>query len=100
MRTQLMELGQIPPSLSDCPLDFNDFPSIVHTSFEIFNQLPDKFLPRAEGGTPYYSGKEMTALPMLLDMHIITDTVDKLLVLEFINMLDIRAKKDLNKPRK
>lgn len=99
MRKQLVDLGQEPPPMSDCPADFEDFPQIVHTSFDIFNLLPDEYIPKMEGA-PFYKGKDLSVLPMLFKLHFVDSAEDQLMVLDFISMLDIKAKKDLNKRTK
>lgn len=98
MRKQIAELGQDPPPMSDCPADFNDFPDIIHTCFDIFNQLPDEYIPKTEG-VPYYSGKNLNILNMLFNLHFIDTPEDQLLVLQVINLLDVYAKKELNRKK-
>lgn len=98
IRKQLAELGQEAPPLSECPLELDDFPPIVHSSFDIFNQLPDEYIPRMDAA-PFYSGKNLSVLPLLYDLFLITDNTDKLLVLEIINILDGIAKKELNRKK-
>lgn len=93
-----MDLGQEPPPLSEMPLEFEDFPTIVHTSLEIFNNLPDTYVSRMEA-PPLYTGKDLSSLPVMYELHYVTDLEDKRMVLEFINLFDIQARKDLNKPR-
>ena len=93
-----MDLNQDPPPMSDCPVDFDDFPGIVHTSFDIFNQLPDEYIPRMDAA-PFYSGKNLNILPLLYDLHFISEPNEKLLVLELLNILDIFAKKELNRKK-
>lgn len=98
MRKQLIDLGVEPPGLDEMPLAIEDFPSIVHTAFDIFNQLPDEYIPRMDA-PPFYSGKNLECLEMMFNLHYISSVEEKRLLIELINILDLQARKDLNKAR-
>lgn len=89
------------PDPTKIPLDLGDFPEIVHIGMAIFNSLRDHYIP-AE--IPVYTGKDLTALPVLFDIYEITSTVDKEFILRIINILDREAveayKKKMPKPTK
>lgn len=99
MRKQWIELGQPPQPMSDCPASLEDFPSLVHTSLEIFGNLGDVYIPRMEGA-PYFQGKDKSNIDILFRLHYIEDTEEQLIVLSLLNLLEARAKKDLNKTKK
>lgn len=85
----MCELYNDPIDWDKCPPDWEDFPWYVHISLPIFNALPDNYIGGME---PLYSGKDITALPVLLDLYDITDKEDRLLVFETIQFLDGRAR--------
>lgn len=99
MRQQWIELGQPPQPMSDCPAALEDFPSLVLTSLDIFSNLADIYIPRMEGN-PYFQGKDRSGLDLLFRLHFITSPEEQLIVLNLINILEARAKKDLNKFKK
>lgn len=95
----MKELGGEIPSLEEMPLDITDFPDIIHIAFDIFNQLPDEYIPRMDA-PPFYNGKNLECLELMFSLHYITCTEEKRILLELINTLDSQAKRDLNKRRK
>ena len=99
MRRQWIELGQEPQPLSDCPADLEDFPSIIHTAIDIFNNLSDIYIPRMEGN-PYYQGKDKSSIDILFRLHYIEDPEEQLTIIGILNVLDARAKKDINRVKK
>lgn len=84
----LCEIQGYEPDMKAMPLDINDFPQIVHTSLNIFNQLRDSYIP-AE--IPVYVGKDLSALTVLYDVYGITSSNIKQLVLKYINIFDSAA---------
>lgn len=70
------------------PLDLGDFPDIVITAFNVFNSLRDTYVP---GEMPIYSGKDLTALPVLFDIYGIVHQDEKQFILKVLNILDKEA---------
>jgi len=85
--------------MSDCPAALEDFPSLVLTSLDIFSNLPDIYIPRMEG-TPYYQGKDKSCLDLLFRLHFIDSPEEQLIILNLLNILEARAKKDMNRVKK
>lgn len=76
------------PDPEAMPLEMSDFPSIVSLGIHLFNQLRDHYIP---GEMPIYSGKDLTALPVLFDIYEITSPIEKEFLLRVINILDTEA---------
>lgn len=76
------------PDMEAMPLDLEDFPPIVSLGLTIFNKLSDRYIP---GEIPVYSGKDLTALPVLFDIFEVTSQIEKEFILNVINILDKEA---------
>jgi hypothetical protein len=96
MREQMLELGAPAPDMSECPPDITDFPPLVEISMEIFGMLQDDIII-APDGSSRYKGKIMSNIETLFDIYYIKDRSDKKFILELISILDMRARKDLNR---
>ena len=88
-----------PVDWDKCPPDWEDFPDYVHISMSIFNALPDLYVA---GGmdAPLYTGKDISALPVLFDLYDISDKEDKIRVFDTIQFLDGRAREQAMAERK
>lgn len=89
------------PDPNKMPLELDDFPPIVALGVTLFNQLRDTYIP---GEIPHYSGKDLSALPVLFDIFDVTSSTDKQFLLRIINILDAEAveaarRKTKKKPR-
>lgn len=89
------QLGQEPDE-NAMPLEMEDFPPIVSLGIAIFNQLRDTYIPTE---MPIYRGKDLTSLPVLLDIFEVTSQVEKEFLLRIINILDAEAVIAANKRR-
>jgi hypothetical protein len=82
-----------------CPPDIEDFPDYVHDALTLFNCLPDTYISTMD--SPIYSGKDITALPVLFNVYSIRDChYHRLLVFETIQFLDGRAREQALSERK
>lgn len=78
------------PDPEAMPLDITDFPPIVSLGVALFNNLRDHYIP---GEVPIYTGKDLTALPVLFDIYEVTSSTEKEFLLRVINILDTEAVK-------
>ena len=78
------------PDPDKIPPDYDSFPSYVHTGMEIFNALTDTY---TGGMQPVYSGKNLSALPVLFDLYLIDDKEDRMDIFDIVRFLDNRARK-------
>lgn len=69
---------KLPPVLSDLP-------ESIQVALEIYEKLPDNF---TGGRISTYSGKNIAALPVLLDIYLITDHQSRMEITETILHLD------------
>lgn len=92
----MLSLGAPAPDMSECPPDIVDFPPIIETAMDIFGMLQDDIII-APDGTSRYRGKIMSNIETLFDIYYIKDRSDKKFILELIGILDMRARKDLNR---
>lgn len=76
-----IEEDKIPPCLED-------FPDYVLVSINIFNTLPDTF---SGGMEPIFSGKDLAALPVLLDIYEV-EKEDYLYILDVLSSLINRTR--------
>lgn len=86
----LCEMQDIEPDPRHIPLDLEDFPPIIGLSVNVFNQLRDVYIP---GEIPVYTGKDLSALNVLLDIYEIHKASDKQMILKVINIFDAAAVK-------
>lgn len=84
----------IEPDTGIIPMDFSDFPEIVHTSFEIYNNLEDRFQYINMETPAIFIGKEKSILKFLLeDIYLINTQYEKKLILDILNIIDKHAVK-------
>jgi hypothetical protein len=84
----------IEPDIGIIPMDFSDFPEIVHTSFEIYNNLEDRFQYINMETPAIFIGKEKSILKFLLeDIYLINTQYEKKLILDILNIIDKHAVK-------
>lgn len=69
-------------------VETQDFPEIVRTAMDIYNNLSDNYVP---GEIPVFIGKDKTSLPIFLDLHEITSNEMKVFILQIINIFDSQA---------
>lgn len=90
----LCKAQNIEPDPNIIPIDFADFPEIVHTSFEIYNQLEDRYQFINMETPAIFVGKEKSILKFLLeDIYLITTQYEKKLILDILNIIDKHAVK-------
>lgn len=74
------------------PLDFADFPEIVHTAFEIYNMLEDRFQFVNMETPAVFIGKEKTIIKFLMDdIFLINTQYEKKLIMDIISVIDRHA---------
>jgi hypothetical protein len=74
----------IEPVDEDIPLDINDFPALVQTSFIIYDILADVW----EGMSGTYCGKNYTIVFELFDIYDIETQQEKLMCMDFLRTMD------------
>lgn len=92
------------PDPDKIPPDYSDLPLFVQNALEIYSKLPDTY---TGGNVSTYAGKNISALPFLLDTYLITDywgrmeITDAILHLDRINVKNSveKAKKEISKGR-
>lgn len=77
-----IEPDKIPPI-------YEDFPSYVHVSLDIFNALPDRF---SGGMSSIYTGKDLASLEVLFHLYRV-EPDEQMKVFDTIGFLDSRARK-------
>ena len=88
----LCKAQNIEPDPSIIPVSFSDFPEIVHTAFEIYNQLEDRFQYINMETPAIFIGKEKSILKFLLDdIYLITTQYEKKLIIYILNIIDKQA---------
>lgn len=87
----ICELQKIQPNPKEMPMSLEDFPPIVPTSIEIFNSLPDNYCSTDYG--PMYTGKDISSISILWDLHYITDRKEQKLCLQLVQHIDSKAVK-------
>ena len=86
------------PDPDKMPPDFSDLPQFVQDSLEIYSKLPDTY---TGGNVSTYAGKNVSALPFLLDTYLITDFWSRMEITEAILHLDrINVKNSVEKAKK
>lgn len=90
----LCKAQNIEPNPELIPVDFSDFPDIVHIAFEIYNQLEDRFQFVNMEKPAVFIGKEKSILKFLFDdIYLIPSQYEKKLILEILNIIDKHAVK-------
>lgn len=90
----LCKAQNIDPDPNIIPIDFSDFPEIVHTSFDIYNTLEDRFQYINMETPAIFIGKEKSILKFLLeDIYLIHTQYEKKLILDILNIIDKHAVK-------
>lgn len=90
----LCKAQNIEPDPSIIPIDFSDFPDIVHIAFEIYNQLEDRFQFVNMETPAIFIGKEKSILKFLLeDIYLINTQYEKKLIVDILNIIDKHAVK-------
>lgn len=92
------------PDPDKIPPDYSDLPLFVQEAMEIYSKLPDTY---TGGNVSTYAGKNVSALPFLLDTYLITNASDRMHITDIILHLDRvnvknsveKAKKELSKTR-
>lgn len=92
------------PDPDKIPPDYSDLPMCVQEALEIYAKLPDTY---TGGNVSTYAGKDLSALPMLLDLYLITDHWGRWEITDIIIHLDRqnvkssveKAKKEIAKAR-
>lgn len=78
----------IEPIDEEIPLEYTDFPDIVQTSFIIYSKLSDIW-DTMNGG---YIGKDYSIVFNLFELYDIDEKSERLLILDFIQMMDSSRK--------
>lgn len=90
----LCKAQNIEPNPKLIPVDFSDFPDVVHIAFEIYNQLEDRFQFVNMEKPAVFIGKEKSILKFLFDdIYLIHSQYEKKLILEILNIIDKHAVK-------
>ena len=69
-----------------CPPDIEDFPPVVHTAVNVYNQLGDRVY-----GDVGFIGKDYTNLNLLLELEGITTIRNREIILDFMLMFENEA---------
>lgn len=90
----LCKAQDIEPNPELIPIDFQDFPDIVHIAFEIYNQLEDRYQYVNMETPAIFVGKERSILKFLLDdIYLIRTQYEKKLIIDILNLIDKHAVK-------
>lgn len=90
----LCKAQDIEPNPELIPIDFQDFPDIVHIAFEIYNQLEDRYQYVNMETPAIFVGKERSILKFLLDdIYLIHTQYEKKLIIDILNLIDKHAVK-------
>lgn len=82
------------PNKDLIPIDYADFPEIVHVAFDIYNHLEDRYQFVNMETPAIFVGKERSILKFLLeDIFLIETQYEKKLILEILNIIDKHAVK-------
>lgn len=88
----LCKAQNIEPNPEVIPMEFSDFPDIVHIAFEIYNHLEDRFQFVNMETPAVFVGKEKSLLKLLFDdIYLISTQYEKKLILEILNIIDKHA---------
>lgn len=71
-------------------VSLEDFPEPIISAFDIYNYLPDMYLP---GMDPVYLGKDITQAPNLFNLHDLPDFEDQKLCLWALKVMNERVRK-------
>jgi hypothetical protein len=92
-----MRMGDTPDP-DKMPIGFSDLDSSTQTALVIYDKLPDTF---TGGQISTYSGKNLTALSFLLDLHLVEDHQTRVEVTDTILHVDrINIKKSVDTAKK
>ena len=95
----MMEQMNLEPVDEDIPLDLNDFPDLVQTTFIIYSALSDIW----DYMNGNYCGKDYSILFNLFELYGVDSTEERLMCMEFLRVMDdtraaiIREKKPASK---
>jgi len=92
---QMCEALGNPPVESQIPVEFDDFPVEVQTSFELYQVLQDVW----EGMSGTYMGKNMSGIDDLFNIYQVPQD-EKRFILELIALIDSERMKQLSDKRK
>jgi len=92
---QMCEALGNPPVESQIPVEFDDFPVEVQTSFELYQVLQDVW----EGMSGTYMGKNMSGIDDLFNIYQVPQD-EKRFILELIAIIDSERVKQLSEKRK
>lgn len=81
------------PDPDKLPPSFEDFPSYVHSAFEIYNALPDNY---NGGHLSFFCGKDYSCIDTLFELYEIPKE-DRLDTFRVVQLLNNREKKQARK---
>lgn len=85
------------PDPKKMPPSFSDLSPNVQEALSIYNRLPDTY---TGGQVSTYAGKNLSALEIVFDIHLITDHPSRAEILEIITHLDNKSIKESNERAK
>lgn len=90
-------MGDIPDP-DKMPVEFSDLDPNIQTAMLLYDKLPDTF---TGGQISTFSGKNLTALPFLLDTYLVSDHQSRVEITETILHIDrVNIKKSVDLAKK
>ncbi len=79
------------PDPSKMPPEIEDFPTVVHQAFEVYNSLSDTYINNSI--SVVFVGKEYSSFNIISDLILVPEE-DRLEVFRIVQFLDGRARKE------